>query len=94
MIQKIPPLLSFVAQGAQQQARCIPGLGEPLLQGALHLKLETSSPITISTSILGFSPLPMGCKRGIDQVEKDLTQLCIVSMLEFDHLLKVTPQMR
>jgi hypothetical protein len=60
----------------------------------LHHKPETSSPITVNTNILGFSPLAMCHKVSINQIKKDLPQLWIVSMLEFDHLLKVTPQMR
>jgi hypothetical protein len=85
MIQKVPPLLSLVLQGAQQQDRCIPNFGEPLLQGALHHKPETSSPITVNTNILGFSLLAMCHKGGINQIEKDLPQLWIVSMLETEH---------
>jgi hypothetical protein len=63
MIEKIPPLVCFIAQRTQQQPSGIPGFGQPLFEGGFQLLFEARRPLGIGTGILGFPPLSM-CGKG------------------------------
>lgn len=89
MVKEITPLLSFIAQRAQQQPCGIACFREPSLQRRLKLNLKRIGPSSAGAGILGLTPLPMGSKRCINQIDEYLPKGGIMAMIELDDLLEM-----
>lgn len=93
MVKEVPPLLSFILQGASKVTCCSSCFIHPLIESQLQLGFELISPIVVTDRIPSILPLTIILESFINQLHKSFTNGLIVLTRKFNEFEEVSAQM-